>query len=95
MGKREDYVDKLAAQLKVWGAEIDVLKAKAEKETVEIRIAIHKEVAILNKKMQDAQKNLQEIKEKTGNAWESLTEGANKAWNDLREAVHQAGEKFK
>ena len=95
MGKREDYVDRLAAQLKVWGAEIDVLKAKAEKETVEVKIAIHKEVEILNKKMQDLQRRIKEIKEKTGDAWESLAEGANKAWNDLREAVHQAGEKFK
>ena len=95
MGKREDYIDKLAAQLKVWCAEIDVLKAKAEKETVEVRIAIHKEVAILNKKMQDMQKKIKEIKEKTGDAWEDLAEGANKAWNDLREAVHRAGEKFK
>ena len=95
MGKREDYIDKLAAQLKVWGAEIDLLKAKAAKETVEVRIAIHKEVEILNKKMQDVQKKIKEIQEKTGDAWESLTEGTSKAWNDLREAVHQAGEKFK
>ena len=95
MGKREDYIDKLAAQLKVWGAEISVLKAKAEKETIEVRIAIHKEVEILNKKMRDVQKKIKEIQEKTGDAWESLAEGTNKAWNDLREAVHQAGEKFK
>ena len=95
MGKREDYIERLAAQLKLWSAEIEVLKAKAAKETVEVKIAIHKEVEILNKKMQDAQKKLQEIGKKTGDAWESLAEGANKAWNDLREAVHQAGEKFK
>ena len=43
----------------------------------------------------EAQKKLQEIGKKTGDAWESLSEGTNKAWNDLREAVHQAGEKFK
>ena len=48
MGKREDYIDQLAAQLKVWCAEIDVLKAKAEKETVEVRVMILKEVEILN-----------------------------------------------
>ena len=95
MGKREDYIDKLAAQLKLWSAEIDVLKAKAAKETVEVRIAIHKEVEMLNKKMQDVQKKLQEIGKKTGDAWESLAEGAGKAWKDLGEAVHQAGEKFK
>ena len=95
VGKREDYIDKLAAQLKVWGAEIDLLKAKAEKETVEIKIAIHKEVEILNKEIRDLKKKIKEIKEKTGDAWESLAEGTNKAWNDLRQAVHQAGEKFK
>ena len=95
MGKKEDYIAKLAAQLRVWSAEIELLKAKAGKETVEIKTAIHKEVEILNKKMQDAQKKLQEMGEKTGDAWESLAEGANKAWKDLREAMHQAGEKFK
>ena len=95
MGKREDYIDKLAVQLKVWSAEIDVLKVKAEKGTVEAKIAIHKEVEILNKKMQDVQKKLREIKEKTGDAWESLAEGTNKAWDDLREAMHQVAEKFK
>ena len=95
MGKREEYIDRLAAQLKVWGAEIDVLKAKAAKETVEVKIAIHKEIEILNKKMQEAQKKLKNLGKKTGDAWESLSEGTNKAWNDLREAMHQAGEKFK
>ena len=56
MGKREDYIERLAAQLKLWSAEIEVLKAKAAKETVEVKIAIHKEVEILNKKMRDVQK---------------------------------------
>jgi predicted nucleic acid-binding Zn-ribbon protein len=95
MGKREDYIDKLAAQLKVWGAEIDVWKAKAEKETVDGKIAILKEVEILNKEMQNAQNKLKEINEKANDAWESLVQGADKAWDNLREAVHQAGEKFK
>jgi hypothetical protein len=95
MGKREDYIEKLAAQLKVWSAEINLLKAKATKETVEVKIVIHKEIEILNKKMQNAQKKLQEIGKNTGDAWESLAEGTNKAWDDLREAVHQAGEKFR
>lgn len=95
MGKREDYIDKSAAQLKLWSAEIDVLKAKAAKETVEVKIAIHKEIEILNKKMREAQKKLQEIGKKAGDARESLSESTNKTWNDLREAVHHAGEKFK
>ena len=95
MGKREDYIDKLAEKLKVWGAEIDVLKARAEKETAQVKSAIFKEVEIVNKKMQQAQKKIKEMDGKNGDAWEILREGANKAWNDLSEAVHRAGEKFK
>ena len=95
MGKREEYIDKLAVQLKGWGIEIDVLKARAEKETAVVRSAIFKEVGIMNKQMQQAQKKIKEINEMNGDAWEILTEGANKAWNDLSEAVHRAGKKFK
>ena len=82
-------------QLKGWGIEIDVLKARAEKETAEVKSAILKEVEIANKKMQQAQKKIKEMDGKNGDAWEILREGANKAWNDLSEAVHRAGEKFK
>ena len=95
MGKREDYIDALAAQLKAWCVEIDVLKARAEKETAEVKSAILKEVEIANKKIQQAQKKIKEMNGKNGDTWEILSEGANKAWNDLSEAVHRAGEKFK
>jgi len=95
MGKKEDYIDKLAAQLKVWSAEIDILKAKAEKETIMVKLAILKEVEILNKKMQNVENKIKEIKEKSDDAWEILAEGTNRAWNDLRKAVHQFEEKFK
>ena len=95
MIKKEEYIDKLSAQLKEWSVQIDLLKNKAGKGTAEIKIAVDKEVEILNKMMKDAQKKLQEIRGKSGDAWKIFAEGANKAWNDLREAVHQAAEKFK
>ena len=95
MVKKEEYIDKLSAQLKEWGVQIDRLKDRAGKGTAEIKTAIDKEVVALNKMMKDAYKKLQEIKGKTGPAWKVFSEGANKAWNDLREAVHQAAEKFK
>lgn len=95
MTKKEAHIDKLSAQLKEWSIKIDLLKNKAGKGTAELKIAVDKEVAVLDKMMKDAQKKLQEIKGKSGPAWKVFAEGANKAWNDLREAVHQAGEKFK
>jgi len=95
MLKKEEYIEKLGAQLKEWNVKIEALKEKAAKGSAEIKIAINKEVEVLNSKMKEAQGKLQEIKGKSGDAWKVFAEGANKAWNDLREAVHQAGEKFK
>lgn len=34
VGKRESFIDKLAAQVKAWTAEISLQDAKAEKEKV-------------------------------------------------------------
>lgn len=95
MIKKEEYIEKLAAQLKEWNIKIDALKDKAAKGTEEIKTAINKDLEVLNKKMKEAQNKLQEIGGKSGDAWKAFADGANKAWNDLREAVHQAGEKFK
>lgn len=99
MVKKEEYIDKLAKQLKEWGAQIDTLKAKAGvkagKEGAEIKKALGEDLNKLNAMMKDAQKKLQDIKGKSGDAWKSLAQGTNKAWADLREGVHQAAEKFK
>jgi len=95
MVEKEKYLDKLAAQLKEWGAKIDQLEDKAKKGTMEAKIAISKEVEALNKMMKDAKKNLQETSGKTGEAWKVFAQGADKAWDDLKEAVHRAHEKYK
>ncbi len=35
------------------------------------------------------------MRETTGDAWETLTAGMDKAWADMKEAVRQIAEKFK
>lgn len=95
MGKREEYIDKLAAQLKEWSAKIDELKARADKTAAEKKIELNKQVEALNSKRQEARQKLQQLKEAGEGAWESIQSGAEKAWRDLREAVNSAVEKFK
>ena len=95
MVNKEEYLDKLSAQLKDWRIQIDSLKNKAAKGTAEIKIAIEKEIVVLNKMMKEAQIKLKDLEGKTGDAWKVFAEGANKAWGELREAMRRAGEKFK
>ena len=95
MGKRELYIDKLAAQLKEWSVKIDALKARADKAAAETKIELNKQVEVLNKKRQEADEKLHQIKEASEDAWESLRAGTEKAWGDLKEAVGSAIEKFK
>jgi uncharacterized protein (DUF885 family) len=95
MAEKEKYIDKLAAQLKEWEAKINQLEEKAKKGTIEAKVAISKEVEVLRKMMNNAKKNLQELSGKTKEAWKVFVPGVDKAWNDLKEAVHQAHEKYK
>ncbi len=95
MVRKEEFIERMDKQLKEWGAQIDLLKVKAGKEAAEIKIAIDKDVVVLNKMMKDAQKKLQGISGKSGEAWKSLSQGLNKAGADLKEAMRQAAEKLK
>jgi uncharacterized coiled-coil DUF342 family protein len=95
MGRREEYIDKLAAQLKEWSVKIDELEEKADKAFAETKIELGKQIESLNQKRQAAVQKLQQLKESSAAAWESIAEGAEKAWNDLKEALHSASDKFK
>lgn len=95
MGKKEEYIDRLSEQLKVWSARIDEFTERASHEALEHKTRLMREISDLNAKRLDAQIKLRQVKDTSGDAWETLTEGMDKAWGDMKEAVHKIGEKFK
>ncbi|HUJ18598.1 MAG TPA: coiled coil domain-containing protein [Nitrospirota bacterium] len=93
--KRKAYEEKLDAQLKEWGAQIGLLKAKADNAKADAKIEYYKTIEVLQSKQNEAKAKLKELKTASDAAWEDLKKGAEKAWADVKTAYHDASSRFK
>ncbi len=93
--KREEYIDKLAAQLKEWSAKIDEVESKARAAKADAKAGYESQIRQLKDKRDVAAKKLQELKSASADAWDTLKAGAETAWTDLKSAITAAKEKFK
>jgi len=94
MKNREEYIDKLAAQLKEWSAKVDELESKARLAKADVKADYDNQIKQLKDKQNAAKNKLQELKGASGEAWDTLKAGAETAWTDMKNAVAAAKEKF-
>jgi chromosome segregation ATPase len=95
MSTKNEYIEKLAAQLKEWSAQIDLLAAKAENAQASAKLEYAQEVDELRAKQQEASGKLEELENANNEAWESIKETADKVWYDLKAGVDTVASKFK
>lgn len=95
MKNRDEYIDKMAAQLKEWSAKIDELESKARAARDDAKAGYASQIAQLRDQRDAAMKKLQELKGASSEAWDILKAGAESAWTDLKSALAAAREKFK
>jgi uncharacterized coiled-coil DUF342 family protein len=95
MTSREEQIDKLAAQLKEWSANIDELESKARAAKADVKTSYENQIRQLKEKRDGAKQKLQELKGASTEAWDILKAGAETSWADLKKAVTAAKEKFK
>lgn len=93
--KRKAYEEKLDAQLKEWSAQIDLLKARADKATAEAKIEYYKTIESLQRKQDEAGTKFRELKAASNEAWEDLKTGAEKGWTEVKNAFQGAMSRFK
>lgn len=94
MDDKSAYTEKLQARLDQWRAEIDKLQAKAKEASADTKLKYQKEVDNLRAKQKDAEKELKQLGEAQGKAWEDIKSGIESAWNDLGKAVCSAADRF-
>lgn len=80
---KEVHQAQVEAQLKVWGAQLNVLKAKAEQAGVEVRSELVKHFDELKALEASGAKHLEEIKASSVAAWTDLQSGALATWKKL------------
>jgi len=95
MEDNDAYIQKLHARLNEWNAEIDKLKAKADKTAAESRIEFQTQLEKVQQKRTEAEKKLSEVREAGEGAWEDLKSGVQGAWDGMEQALKSARSRFK
>jgi nucleotide-binding universal stress UspA family protein/phage host-nuclease inhibitor protein Gam len=93
--KKKAYVEKVEDQLKDWGNQIDILKAKAEKSKAEIKIKYLEQVEELKSRQGALKQRLGELKESGDEAWEDFKDGLEDALDEMKKALKRGASRFK
>ncbi len=94
MSNKQAYQQKVQAQLDEWSAEIDKLRAKADKADADAQIALNREIDNLRDKKNQAREKLDELSDASEGAWEDLKTGVEAASNQLGQALRSAQSRF-
>lgn len=95
MNLQEAYKQKMAAQLKEWSAQIQLMEAKVENAGADLKVRHAEQLDELRAKQRAAAGKMNELEQASSDAWEQLKEAADKAWDDLKTGVADAHDKFK
>ncbi len=94
MSTKEAYVRKMQAQLDLWAAELNKLKAKAGAKEADAKLEIEKNSRELESKINEARQQMEQLSKAGGEAWESMREGVENAWGSLKKGFTEAAAKF-
>ena len=94
MATKQEYQQKMEAQLQTLQTKIDELKVKASLAKADAKDAYEEQIATLNAKQQEAQLKFQEIQASSESAWQDMKAGMENAWNDLQNAFNKATANF-
>lgn len=92
---REAYKQKKAAQLKEWGAQINLMEAKLENVGADMQVKRAEQIKALRAQQQEASEKMKELGKASGEAWEQVKVTADQVWDDLKSGVAEAHSKFK
>ena len=95
MKSKDEYIQSLTSELKEWSAQIDLLAAKAEAATAEVKLNYADELARLRSKQHAAAEKIKELQESSGDVWETVKDTAHTVWDDLKTGLANASANFK
>ncbi len=84
---KEAYKAKMEAQLKLWSARFDGMKAKADKASAGAKIELLKQVEELKALEGAAKKHIAEVEASATDAWHTAKEGIERRWNQLSGSI--------
>ena len=95
MQKRDEYVEKMKAQLDQWNGEIAKWEAKAGEAQAEARAEFDKRLEAVRQQREQALAQLRQMQGAVGDAWLDMMKGTDEAWARMREAFEKASSHFR
>lgn len=92
---QQAYKQKMAAQLKEWSAQIELLGVRVENAGADVAVRHARTLQDLRAKQSVATEKLQELERSTDAAWAQVKTTADKIWEELSAGVAEAHNKFK
>lgn len=93
--QRELYKQMYQAQINEWTAKLAVLKAQAEKATVQAKMDLQPRVESAHTHMEAARAKFEELSSASDDKWEEVKASADRAWEDVKAAVAGAYDAMK
>ena len=90
MDTRKEYQERHKAELTQLRSDIAKLKALAKRAKEDAKTAYGEQVKHLEEKLDSAQEKGEKLFESSGDAWEGLRSGAEKALGELKAGVKEA-----
>jgi len=95
MKRKDAYSKKAQAQLDEWDADIQKLKAKADRAEANTQLEIQKQIKTLRRKQKEVGDKLAELSAAGDDAWEDLKDGLESAKDSLGSALKSATSRFR
>jgi len=90
MSLKDQYVQKLEAQIKEWRTELDALKVRAEKASAEAKADLGQAYEHLKKQEDELSLKLEGVRKAGLESWEALKHSVEGAWTDLKATFDKA-----
>jgi len=85
----------MRAQLKEWSAQMNLLEARLDNVSADLRVKRAEQLHELRARHRAAADKMKELGKSTGEAWEQAKETADKMWDDFKDGLTEAQSKFK
>jgi len=94
MRLKEAYQEKIEAQIKEWTAKLQEYKAKADMANADAKIQMYRKIDRLRAQKEAAQQKLSAIKAASGDSWEALKAGSERALEEMKKTWEEMKSKF-
>lgn len=95
MTNRDEYVEKLKAQLDQWNTQLATCESAAREATSEAKMELEKQIGIMRSRLDDMVFRMELLKGASTDAWQEIARGADEARKTMQDAFEKARFHFK